>query len=134
MATIIMVSDELRGLRKFIGRRLAPTLLVACGLATLAGCGGSEEAGRPRITSYTVTIADGTVSPAPGRVPVASGQEFTLTVVSDVFDRVHVHGPDATAVVTPDTPAVIRVTFQQPGLYEVETHETALQLLQVIVE
>jgi hypothetical protein len=130
-----MVGAELRGLPRFAVRHLAVALLVVCGLSMSAGCGrGGQAADPPTVTSYTVTIANGTVSPAPGRVPVAAGQQFTLTVISDVFERVHVHGPDATGVVTPDTPAVITVTFQQPGLYEVETHQTALQLLQVIVE
>jgi plastocyanin len=116
--------------RSSVRSLLAVTVLVGL----LAGCGGaSGAAGDQTVDSLTVTIAGGTVTPQPGRVPVARGREFTLTVVSDVFDRVHVHGPDVTGVVTPDTPAVIRVTFTEPGLYEVETHETALQLLQVIV-
>lgn len=99
----------------------------------LAGCGSDHDV-RSEVSAFTVTIAGGTVSPAPRRVPVARAAEFTLTVVSDVFDRVHVHGPEVIGVVTPDTPAIMKITFNQPGLYEVETHETALQLLQVIVE
>lgn len=109
-------------------------MIVGCGLSVgLAGCGSDRDVAS-QVNTFTVTIADGTVNPAPQRVPVARGAEFTLTVVSDVFDRVHVHGPEIIGVVTPDTPAIMKITFDQPGLYEVETHETALQLLQVIVE
>jgi len=56
-----------------------------------------------------------------------------LTVTSDVADAVHVHGYDLQAALPAGKPAHLEFTADQVGLFEVETHETGLQLVQLVV-
>lgn len=81
-----------------------------------------------------ITIKDGNVAPPMDRVQVNQGQRVRLMVKSDQPDHVHVHGYDLEKEVTPGRPAVISFTADQTGLFEVETHQSALQLLQLQVQ
>ncbi|WP_214107798.1 hypothetical protein [Acrocarpospora catenulata] len=110
--------------------------LLAGAALLLTACGASSEA-----TTYsgpakeiTVTIANRTVTPPPGRVEVAKGQQVKITVTSDVADEAHVHGYDKSAALAPGAPATIDFVADQDGLFEVETHESGLQLLQLAVQ
>ncbi|GLW05210.1 hypothetical protein Misp01_03400 [Microtetraspora sp. NBRC 13810] len=99
-----------------------------------AGCGTSDAApATTAVKEITVTIADGKVTPPPGRIEVAQGQPVRVTVTSDVADVAHVHGYDKAATLTPGTPGEIRFIADQGGLFEVETHEADLQLFQLVV-
>lgn len=81
-----------------------------------------------------IEISEGEVSPPPDRVSVSEGDTVRIEVSSDQADALHVHGYDLEADVTPSTPAVVEFTADQPGLFEVETHESGLQLTQLVVE
>jgi hypothetical protein len=85
------------------------------------------------VTAIAVSIAGGNVRPKPGRVEVPKGAHVVLTVASDQPDEVHVHGYDLEAPVSPGSPATIRFTADQTGLFEVETHESGKLLLQLLV-
>lgn len=83
-----------------------------------------------------IQIADGRVRTEVDRVPVAAGDTVRMTVVSDVADEVHVHGVEEVLPVEPDTRAVLEFVLVEgtaPGLYDVETHDSALLLLQLEV-
>ena len=54
-------------------------------------------------------------------------------MASDQPDEVHVHGFENEKAVRPGKPAIINLTADQPGIFEVETHESELQLLQLVV-
>jgi hypothetical protein len=134
------------GVWNSIVRRAAAYLLIA----VLAGCGGSdnppEQSPTPPATGQPgqspgptaelieLSIVDGRVEPALDRVEVALGATVRIVVGSDVPDEVHLHGYDLVAPVSPDQDAVIEFVAEQPGLYELETHEQGLVLLQLQVQ
>jgi hypothetical protein len=81
-----------------------------------------------------VSIRGGKVDPPPERVKVQQGEAVRLVVTSDVADEVHVHGYDLEVALPPGKPATLEFTADQPGLFEVETHETEKVLLQLQIE
>ena len=83
-------------------------------------------------SGIAVTVTDGSVE-VDGELAVASGEEVTLTVTSDVSDHVHVHGYDLMADVGPDSPAEISFVADVPGIFEVELEDRGLLLLQLEV-
>ncbi|MGH3343661.1 MAG: hypothetical protein ACRDPK_12460 [Carbonactinosporaceae bacterium] len=96
----------------------------------------TPDEGTPRTAAaktVRITIAKGEVSPAPDRVPVDLGEQLRIVVRSDQADEVHVHGYDAEARVTPAAPATLTFTADQPGLFDVETHESHQVLVQLEV-
>ena len=125
--------------------RLALTLAIAAVLL-VAGCAsGDDTAGKPantgsatgsstaKVVEVTVAVSDGKVTPAPHRVDVPLGSQVRLLVTSDVDDEVHVHGFDVEEELVAGRTTTIELSADQPGLYEVETHERDLQLLQLEV-
>ena len=84
-------------------------------------------------TEVQVSVRDGEVTPPPGRVPVAVGDRVRLTVTSDVADELHVHGYDEEVSLRPGEPASLEFVADEAGLFEVETHESSLILLTLLV-
>lgn len=83
-----------------------------------------------------IQISAGQVRTEIDRVPVAVGDAVRMTVASDVADQVHVHGIEELLPVEPGERAVLEFVVPEgtaPGLYEVETHDSALLLLQLEV-
>ena len=80
-----------------------------------------------------VAIADGSVDTADDSVEVAVGETVRLTVTSDADDEVHVHGVEQTAELSAGSPTTLEFSLAEPGVYEVETHESGLLLFQLIV-
>jgi hypothetical protein len=127
--------------------------------ALLAGCGGSS--GEPSASSPTpaattpapsptlstrpttvalvdqaidITVADGKVTPAPGRVDVEKGDKVALTVTSDVADEVHVHGYNLMKDVEAGGSVTITFTADLSGVWEVELESRKLQLTELQVQ
>lgn len=73
------------------------------------------------------------VDPPTGRVTVAKGELVRITVTSDVPDELHVHGYDLGARLPAGTPGSVEFRADKTGLFEVETHETELVLVQLVV-
>ena len=134
-------------------RRLLAALLA--GGLLVAGCAGTEpdtaaESAAPSSTSSSssspaasptedgqrieVEVAGGQVSGDTGRVPVAAGEQVTLSITSDVADEVHVHGYDLDAELVPGTPAELTFDATIPGVFEVELHESGTVLLTLQVQ
>ena len=61
------------------------------------------------------------------------GSQVRLQVTSDVDDELHVHGFDVEKPLRPGSTTTVELTADQQGVFEVETHETELQLLQLEV-
>ncbi len=80
-----------------------------------------------------VTVTSGAVK-GPGRVKVALGDTFVLTVTADVPDEVHVHGYDVFGDVAPGLPAVLKVEALIPGVFEVELEGARLELVVIEVK
>jgi plastocyanin len=85
------------------------------------------------VVEITVSVRDGKVTPKPHRVDVKLGNTIRLQVTSDVDDVLHVHGFDVEEPLEAGRTTTVELTADQPGLFEVETHETELQLLQIAV-
>ena len=83
---------------------------------------------------FAFAIAAGRAEPPLDRHTVAEGSTVRIEVTSDQADELHLHGYDLAAEVGPGKPAVIEFTADQTGLFELETHESALVLLQLEVE
>ncbi|MDP9844068.1 hypothetical protein [Streptosporangium lutulentum] len=117
--------------------RFRPLLAAVLGLALLMAmpaCGASSAApGASEVKEIAVTIAGQTVTPPPGRIDVAKGQTVRIAVTGDVADVAHVHGYDKAADLKPGTPVTIEFVADRDGLFEVETHDTNLQLFQLVV-
>lgn len=88
---------------------------------------------RVRGTEITVTVRDGEVSPSPRRVDIERDNRVRLVVTSDVADEVHVHGFDVEKNLDPGKPTTVEFVADQSGIFEVETHDSALELLQLAV-
>lgn len=98
----------------------------------------SEESSAPAedsddIVEVSVSVRNGKVSPPPRRVKVPQGADVRLTVTSDVDDEVHVHGFEIEEPLEAGRPATIELVAGEKGLFEVETHDSGLTLLQLEV-
>ena len=127
---------------------LATTLLAAVPLV-VTGCASSSSAApapgvavsapaaatgqAPSVVLLAVVVAGGKVTPAPANVPVPVGSPVRLAVTSDVADEIHVHGYDLEKTVQPGSTATFDFTATQTGTFEVETHESGLLLLKLVV-
>jgi plastocyanin len=143
-------------------RNLALHTLVGLVMgAVLAGCGASGEvagsapaSNSPRtVTAPTspsptpadappasadvpeieVQIVDGAVRTEADTVEVAPGEAIRIVVTSDVDDELHVHGVDQTAVLVAGEPTTLELVFDESGVFEVETHDGGVLLLQLSV-
>lgn len=123
----------------------------------IAGCDGdSGEAADPALASTTAShstepevpptasaspsmpvieihIVDGEVHTDADSVEVASGATIRLVVTSDVDDELHIHGADETAPLVASVPTTVEFTISEPGSFDVETHDSGLLLVQLLV-
>jgi cupredoxin-like protein len=140
-----------------VTRRTAVPLLLAVALLA-AGCAAKDSAAggspspstsssgaatataasptatdRIKGTEIVVAVKNGKVSPPTHRVQVTKDTHVRLIVTSDKADEVHVHGYDIEKKLAPGQPTTIELDADQKGLFEVETHESGLQLVQLEV-
>ena len=117
--------------------RRATSVLTLVLAVLLAGCGGSstsgESGGSGNTDTIQVAVKDGKVTPATHREPVSKGDTVKLIVTTDTADAVHVHGVDIEKATSPGKPVTITFVAKDPGIYDVETHDSGLQLLQLEV-
>jgi len=114
-------------------------------LGALAGCASGDDSADALSTSpsssapatevveVSVSVRDGKVAPPPRRVKVQQGADVRLTITLDVDDFVHVHGSDIEEPVEAGRPAMIELVAADQGVFEVETHDGGLTLLQLEV-
>jgi multidrug efflux pump subunit AcrA (membrane-fusion protein) len=134
-------------------RRTALALTLAA-TVVLAGCSGDGAANAPSSsppassttagettptesaftgTEIVVAVKNGKVVPPTHRVKVAKGTQVRLVVTSDKADQVHVHGYDIEKDLPAGKPTTLEFSADQTGLFEIETHESGLQLVQLEV-
>jgi Cupredoxin-like domain len=140
----------LRGRTSFAARRIAVCLATAS-LLLVSGCAAGSTSNAPsaspasgssssstgpsaKATEIVVSVKDGKVSPKAHRVKVPEGSPVQILVSSDVDDEVHVHGYDIEREVSAGQSTTIEFTANQTGVFEVETHESGLLLLQLQVQ
>ncbi len=85
-----------------------------------------------QVIALAVTAGD--VSGETGRVVVELGSEVRVEVTADVSDEVHVHGYDLTVDTVPGRPVSLEFTADLPGVFEVELHDSRLQLTRLQVQ
>lgn len=107
------------------------TSAPATGTAPSSPSTGQEE---PDSRTIRVAVRDGQASGDTGRVEVPLGTLVTVAVTSDVADEIHVHGYDLEEQIPPGGTGSVSFTADIPGVFEVELHETGLQLLQLHVD
>jgi hypothetical protein len=86
-----------------------------------------------RVVEITVSVQDGKVSPKPRRVEVEKDSQIRLLVTGDVDDEVHVHGFDIEEPLEAGRTTTVEFVVNEEGVFEVETHESELELLQLEV-
>jgi hypothetical protein len=83
-------------------------------------------------TTIEITIREGEVTGG-GRREVVLGSELRIVVDADVADEIHVHGYDVFGAVAPGTPAVLEMTADIPGVFEVELEGAHTEILELEV-
>ena len=89
--------------------------------------------GPDAVVVVNVSVRDGKVTPKPHRVDVKLGANVRLQVTSDEDDVLHVHGYEVEEPLEAGHTTTVELTADQPGVFEVETHESELLLLQLAV-
>ena len=89
----------------------------------------------PSVTLKVIEISlkDGRVAPNGERVAVTKGTILQLKITSDHLDKVHVHGYDVEIAVKPGGSVTKEITLDQVGRFEIESHEPAFTILQLVV-
>ncbi len=87
----------------------------------------------PSTRTIGITVRGGQATGETGRAEVPLGTAVTLSVTSDVADEIHVHGYEQEAQVPAGGTGSVSFTADLPGVFEVELHDSGLQLLQLQV-
>ena len=119
----------------------APTASTAptssAGSSAASPSASPSEAPRPTPPSNTqvveVSLKDGKATPNGDRLTVDKGTILRLEITSDHDDEVHVHGYDVEIPVTAGATVKKEITLDQVGRFEIESHEPALTIVQLVV-
>ena len=112
--------------------KTADSSTVTSGSQNAGIASGEPNPASPAVV-VNVSVRDGKVAPKPHRVDVPQGATVRLQVTSDVDDVLHVHGFDVEEPLDAGHTTTVELTADQPGVFEVETHETELELLQLAI-
>lgn len=80
-----------------------------------------------------VSLKGGKATPNGDRLAVPKGTILRLEITSDHADEVHVHGYDVEIPVKAGSKMTKDITLDQVGRFEIESHEPALTILQLVV-
>jgi len=120
-------------------RRCAAVLAVLfCTVALLASCGDDEPSeGSDGTTTETqtieITFSGDTVEPNGERVEVKAGEEITLQVKADEPGELHVHSSPEQELPYAAGTNTLKLTIDEPGVVEVESHELEKVVVQLEV-
>ena len=113
------------------GAVLAVAALVS--VLALGGCSEEpSEAQESGPTSVTITF-EGGEAPPPERVEVAVGEEVEIVVKSDTEGELHVHTDPEQELEYGAGTTTLKLTVDEPGVVEVESHELEATVLQLEV-
>jgi hypothetical protein len=127
-------------------RRAGASVLIISLVVLVSGCAssgstpssttttsGASSSDRVKGAEIVVAVANGKVSPPTHRVKVSKDTHIRLLVTSDKADEVHVHGYNIERPLAAGKQATIEFVANQVGLFEIETHKSGLQLVQLEV-
>lgn len=134
-----------------LGRLLRPVVLSLSALLLVTGCGSSESSGgsasssspspsasasrsastspsptaeaEPEGTVVRITVADGAATPQGKAVRVAIGEPVTLRVESDAPGELHIHSTPEQELAFEAGTTEEELTFDRPGVVDVESHD-----------
>ena len=120
-------------------RRCAAVLVVLfCTVGLLAGCGEDEptegsDATTTDSQTIEITFSGDTVEPNGERVDVKAGEPITLQVKADEPGELHVHSNPEQELPYGTGTTTLKLTIDEPGVVEVESHELEKVIVQLEV-
>lgn len=110
---------------------LAVTALVV--VVAVAGCGEEPVTAEPSSGDSVNLTFEGGEAPSLERVEVGVGEEVELVVRADEAGTLHVHtSPEQELEYGPGT-TTLKLSIDQPGVVDVESHELEATVLQLEV-
>lgn len=85
------------------------------------------------VRTIEITVEGDTVSPSGERVEVSLGEEVVLEVIADAPGELHVHSTPERQLAYEAGTTSFPLTFDQPGVVEVESHDLGLIIVQLEV-
>ena len=85
----------------------------------------------PRV--IVVRVVDGQAEGGVRRQQVARGERVRIAVTADRADQAHLHGYDLDVGLAAGQTAVLELTADVPGVFELETHDTPRTILELEV-
>jgi hypothetical protein len=119
-------------------RRTAAVLTVLlCALPVLAGCGDDTPAppasGDDNSTTINIEFSDGSVTPKGARVEAKAGEPVELVVKADEPGELHVHSTPEQELEYGAGTTPLRLTIDQPGVVDIESHDLEVVVVQLEV-
>ena len=119
-------------------RRTAAVLTVLLCALPLAGCGEDDTGSAPAsgggdTATVEITFSDGSVTPNGERVQVDAGQPVELVVKADEPGELHVHSTPEKELEYGAGTTTLKLTLDQPGVVDVESHELEVVIVQLEV-
>jgi hypothetical protein len=113
----------------------APTSSVASSAASPSRSPSATPVVEPSkaVQVIKITLKGGKATPNGDRVTLEKGTILRLEITSDHTDEVHVHGYDVEIAAKAGATVTKDITLDQVGRFEVESHEPALTVLQLVV-
>ena len=93
-----------------------------------------SEPATPAKNLISVNIANGKITPGPGKVDVPLGEKVTVEVTSDVAEEVHVHGYDEFLDLEPGKITKLTFTADIPGVFGAELEGSGKLLFELQVK
>ena len=114
-------------------RRAALVVTALLTLLHLGACSEEPAAQQPSGSDSVMLTFEGGEAPPVERVEVGVGEEIELVVKADEGGTLHVHSdPEQELEYGPGT-TTLKLTVDQPGVVDVESHELEATVLQLEV-
>jgi hypothetical protein len=113
----------------------APTSSVGSSAASPSASASGTPVPTPAANTHVVQVSlkGGKATPNGDRLALAKGTILRLEITSDHDDEVHVHGYDIEIPVKAGATVNKDITLDQVGRFEIESHEPALTIVQLVV-
>lgn len=114
-------------MRRTLLTRTAP-LALALVLALGACSGGNEDKGGEdgAAPELAITVEGGAITPNGERIALDVDEEVTITITSDVAGEFHVHSTPEQEVAFTEGTTETTLSFDRPGVVEMESHDPTL--------